>query len=150
MAQTVVVGNLKEFIKLLGSVPNELVPAMGEALYSEGQNILRDSKQEVPFLWGVLSSSGRVHDPFRVGPSVAVEISYGGAAGGNFEGEEVNYAIIQHENTEYEHRDGGKPFYLKDPFDAAKEGMAERLKAKTNYIFNRTTKPVSPTEDYNE
>ena len=90
MAQTVVVGNLKEFIKFLGSVPNEMVPAMGEALYSEAQMILRESKQEVPFLRGVLSSSGRVHDPFRVGPSVAVEISYGGAAGGDFEGEEVN------------------------------------------------------------
>ena len=150
MAQTVVVGNLKEFIKFLGSVPNEMVPAMGEALYSEAQMILRESKQEVPFLRGVLSSSGRVHDPFRVGPSVAVEISYGGAAGGDFEGEEVNYAIIQHENTEYEHRDGGKPFYLKDPFDAAKDGMAERLKAKTAYIFNRTSKPPQSTEDYGD
>ena len=151
MAKTVVeVGNLKEFLKLLGSVPFELVPAMGEALYSEAQMILRESKQEVPFLRGVLSSSGRVHEPFRVGPSVAVEISYGGAAGGNFEGEEVNYAIIQHENTEYEHHDGGKPFYLKDPFDAAKDGMAERLKAKTAYIFNRTSKPPQSTEDYGD
>jgi len=150
VAQTVVVGNLKEFIKFLGSVPNEMVPAMGEALYSEAQMILRESKQEVPFMWGVLSSSGRVHDPFRVGPSVAVEISYGGAAGGDFEGEEVNYAIIQHENTDYVHHDGGKPFYLKDPFDAAKEGMAERLKAKTNYIFNRTSKPAESVEDYSE
>lgn len=151
MAKTVVeVGNLKEFLKLLGSVPFELVPAMGEALYSEAQMILRESKQEVPFLLGVLSSSGRVHEPFRVGPSVAVEISYGGAAGGNFEGEEVNYAIIQHENTDYEHHDGGKPFYLKDPFDAAKDGMAERLKAKTAYIFNRTSKPPQSTEDYGD
>ena len=151
MAKTVVeVGNLKEFLKLLGSVPFELVPAMGEALYSEAQMILRESKQEVPFLRGVLSSSGRVHEPFRVGPSVAVEISYGGAAGGNFEGEEVNYAIIQHENTDYEHHDGGKPFYLKDPFDAAKDGMAERLKAKTAYIFNRTSKPPQSTEDYGD
>lgn len=139
-----------ELIKLLEQIPNELVPAMGEALYSEGQKILRESKQEVPFDRGVLSSSGRVHTPFYVGPSVAVEISYGGAAGGKFEGEEVNYAVIQHENTDFEHHDDRKPFYLQDPFDRAQQGMADRLMKKTAYVFNRTRKKTESVQDVNE
>jgi len=151
VARTVItlVGNT-QLIKLLEQIPNEFVPAMGEALYSEGQKILRESKQEVPFDRGVLSSSGRVHTPFYVGPSVAVEISYGGASGGRFEGDEVNYAIIQHENDNFLHADGRKSHYLEDPFDRAQEGMANRLMKKTAYVFNRTRKKTESVDDVNE
>ena len=97
---TIAFQGFEGFQRMVQENKDQIPTVMGEAFYGEAQTILTDSKEIVPFLTGALSSSGRVHDPFRVGEQVAVEITYGGASGG---GEQVNYAIDQHENEMYRH-----------------------------------------------
>lgn len=119
---------MREFLGSMKAMREEVLPAAKEVLYAEGQDILRESRKEVPFLRGVLSSSGRVHEPYVTRKKAVVEITYGGAAGGDFEGSApVNYAVLQHENEKFRHAAGRKAWYLRDPVNRAREGFQERV-----------------------
>lgn len=137
MARTkriIVMEGLPALFQTFGAAVDGIMPAMEQALYAEAQNILADSRKEVPFLYGTLSASGRVHDPYTANKTAMVEITYGGAAGG---GEDVNYAIIQHENTSFRHAEGRKSHYLEDPVLRAKEGIQGRLAKKIQAVLRR-------------
>lgn len=127
----------QDLVNMLGRASDEMLPAMQEALYAEAQGILRESRKEVPFRYGALSSSGRVHDPFIAGGKAAVEITYGGVSGGDSTGDFVNYAVIQHENTKFRHAEGRKAFYLRDPALRAAAGMARRMRLRVEAVFRR-------------
>lgn len=122
------------FERMVQENKDQIPTVMGEAFYAEAQTILNDSKDLVPFLTGALSSSGRVHDPFRVGEKVAVEITYGGASGG---GSMVNYAIEQHQNEFYRHAEGRQAYYLFQPALEHLEGMEKRLAGYVEHIIAR-------------
>lgn len=125
---TVELVGIKEFLGSMKAMREEVLPAAKEVLYAEAQDVLRESRKEVPFLRGVLSSSGRVHEPYITRNKAVVEITYGGAAGGDFEGSApVNYAILQHENEKFRHAEGRKAWYLRDPLNRAREGFQERV-----------------------
>lgn len=104
---------------------SKAIPAIGRALYEEGQNIFRESQKQVPHDEGVLMASGQLHMPAVSGSSVLVEITYGGSA--------ATYAEIQHENEDYKHDEGRKAKYLEDPFMDAIPGLdnaiADRIEA---------------------
>lgn len=122
------------FERMVQENKDQIPTVMGEAFYAEAQNILSDSKDLVPFKFGALSSSGRVHDPFRVGEKVAVEITYGGASGG---GEFVNYAIEQHQNPFYRHAEGRQAYYLFEPAMDHLQGLEQRLAGFVEHIIAR-------------
>jgi hypothetical protein len=103
--------------------------AMKEVLYAEAQEVLQESKRQVPFRLGVLSASGMVHEPFTVGAKVAVEISYGGAA--------IDYALEQHENEKFRHAPGRKAKYLEDPVTDASGRLAARMRQRIAVLLRR-------------
>lgn len=124
-------------INLFGRAASEMKPAIAEALYAEAHGILRESRKQVPFRFGALSSSGRVHDPFTAGDSTAVEITYGGVAGGKSTGDFVGYAVVQHENMKFRHAEGRKAKYLFDPAMDAVEGFAARMRIRVEAVLKR-------------
>ena len=126
------VTGLAETLALLQAVNKKVIPATMEALYAEAQAILAQSRDEVPFRYGALSGSGMVHQPYSVGSKVGIEISYGGAA--------VDYAFIQHENEDFKHAEGRKPFYLKDPVDDARLRLAENIAARVKRILGQKSR----------
>lgn len=130
----IVLEGMPALFQTFGAATEGIMPAMEQALYAEAHNILADSRKEVPFLTGALSASGRVHDPITVGNTALIEITYGGAAGGPLD---VNYAVIQHENTSFRHAEGRKAYYLEDPVLRAKGGMQERLARKISAVLKR-------------
>ena len=140
---------MKEFFGSMKGLEKEVLPAAKEVLYAEAQDILTESRKEVPFRRGVLSASGRVHEPFIAGKKAMVEITYGGAAGGNFEGENVGYAIIQHENTMFRHAEGRKAYYLRDPLERAKGEFSERFGRRLKMLleYRRQIETVKELED---
>lgn len=142
----VTVTGFDELFKSLTSIRDNVTPAAGEALVVEAAGILRQSRKEVPFDKGALSSSGRIHEPFIVGNKAGVEISYGGATDmGN-----VNYAEVQHENTSFRHAPGRKAFYLKDPVDNARDGFDTRFARNVKKILaNRKPETEMGGEDGN-
>ena len=132
--QVVYVDGLTSVISLGRRVVTGYTGNIKEALYAEAQAILATSREIVPFDRGALSSSGRVHDPFMVGKTTSVEITYGGAAGGD---EMVNYAIIQHENEDFKHADDRQAYYLQEPMMDASEGLSARLAQRIQGIIDR-------------
>jgi len=132
--QVVYVDGLTSVISLGRRVVTGYTGNIKEALYAEAQAILATSREIVPFDRGALSSSGRVHEPFMVGKTTSVEITYGGAAGGD---EMVNYAIIQHENEDFKHAPGRQAYYLEEPMMDASEGLSARLAQRIQGIIDR-------------
>lgn len=114
---------IEGLIKALSGLGDKALPALGAALYQEGEDIMRESSQNwVPVAanGGTLRGTGFVDLPkFALG-SVSVRLHYGG-------GPARDYAVIQHENMEYNHRDGRRAKYLEGPFLNAANTMATRL-----------------------
>lgn len=138
--QVIAVDGLTSVISLGRRVVTGYTGNIKEALYAEAQGILATSRQLVPFDTGALSSSGRVHEPFVVGKTTSVEITYGGAAGGD---EMVNYAIIQHENENYRHAEGRQAYYLEEPTLDAAVGLSDRLAQRIQGIIDREAARVA-------
>ena len=131
------VDGLTRVINLMGRGAEEVTPALMAALYKEGQDILRQARIQVPYDKGALSSSGRVHTPYVVGNTTSVEITFGGAAGGD---EQVNYAILQHETEKFKHEEGRKWKYLEDPALDAKDGLAKRLGQRIESVLRKANR----------
>jgi hypothetical protein len=129
------VSGIKSLSTMLWAGQNKTLDATKEALYAEAQIILAESKEQVPFRYGVLSSSGMVHQPFIVGKKAAVEISYGGAA--------IDYALVQHENMTYRHAPGRKAKYLEDPVEEATKDLQARLLHTVDALLKRRIGQVS-------
>lgn len=123
------VTGLRDIATLIEAGQKNVLDATKEALYAEAQVILAESKRQVPFRYGVLSSSGMVHQPYSVGKKAAVEISYGGGA--------VDYAWIQHENLMFRHAEGRKAKYLEDPVADAKARLEIRIRQLVMLILRR-------------
>lgn len=120
---------LGEVKTMLRAGTDDTISAIKEALYAEAQVVLRESKRQVPFRTGALSSSGMVHEPYAAGSKAAVEISYGGAA--------IDYALEQHENLTYRHAAGRKAKYLEDPAVDATERLGARLRERVARMLKK-------------
>ena len=101
---------------------------LGKALFAEGEAIMATSKRLVPVDTGALRSSGNVQLPRREAQGVAVTLSYGGAA--------APYAVFVHE-IQATHRPPTQWKYLSTPFNAARQGMAQRLAARVKRDIER-------------
>lgn len=99
------------------------------ALSDEADEIMTESKSEVPIDTGSLKDSGFVDPPTISGNNISVKLGYGGKH------VQVNpktgqlttiYAIIVHEDTQTNHA-RGKAKYLIDPINRRKDQMLDRL-----------------------
>lgn len=106
-------------------------------------NILPQSKNEVPVDTGALKSTGRVTKPQAspTGTVIKVTIAYGGQLGTGDIGTSgrlhikkwVDYAVVQHE-ANYSHRVGKKK-YLEDPAYRAHPVIWNYLKVQSNRVL---------------
>ncbi len=99
-----------KLLRFLGKVPGSVIKA--EAAYTQeiAERIMEKSKSIVPLDQGPLQASGKVKPVERKGPIVRVELVYGEPGSGAEE-----YALIQHENLEYNHAPGRQAKYLEEP-----------------------------------
>lgn len=127
----------------------KVAPALGVALYKEGSRILSESQPLVPVDTGTLRASGYVTPPVREGDTVKVTIGYGGPAAkiNPKTGESSeSYAIYVHENLEA-HHPVGQAKYLETPFNAAKQGIDERIIAEVRaQLAGGAVAPGAPEE----
>ena len=94
--------------------------ALGGALYLEGNVIMTRSKDVfVPVDQGPLRGSGFVETPEYSAHEASVTLGYGGVA--------RKYALIQHENMDFNHPGQGGPKYLERPVLEAQQGLHTRL-----------------------
>lgn len=74
------------------------------------------SHENVPVLTTALRESGYVNGPLEVGPIVKFAIGY-----------DTHYALLQHENLDFNHPRGGRAKYLEIPLGEALTKMPERV-----------------------
>jgi hypothetical protein len=98
------------------------LPAVGEALYEEGNRIMGQSVQLVPVDTGLLRSTSHVARPVTTGARVEVELSYGSHG-------TAPYAALVEFDVTMNHPHGGQSHYLQAPLFAATQGFAQRLAA---------------------
>lgn len=102
--------------KALAKRELDVLKAVKAGVYLAANNIMTESKRQVPVDQGVLRGSGYVALPVEQQGRVTVELGYGGPA--------ADYAAIQHE-VPMNHPEGGKDHFLSDPINAA-EGSFKR------------------------
>ena len=89
-------------------------------LLVEGNKIMTRSKKVfVPVDKGPLKSSGHVQSPVIRKTSATVILGFGGAAS--------DYALVQHERTDFNHPGQGQAKYLEQPVNEAKKGFGNRI-----------------------
>jgi len=123
---------IKNVERTLKRIARATAAEMPSALYEAGEGIMRQSKEIVPVKTSALKNSGRVHDPETRGGSIRVQLSYGGAAS--------DYAIVQHERTDYNHPGQGEPKYLQRPLNEARTKLARQLGDKAKVVIRRAAR----------
>jgi hypothetical protein len=108
---------LPELQQTLQRLAQQAQQALVLALDAEANRILEASQPLVPLDTGALVSSGTV-----ITQADGSEVRYG-----NFGA--VPYALVQHEETSFNHPRGGEHHYLSKPFLEATGDMATRLAA---------------------
>ena len=104
------VTGLSAFTRRLGAVATKLPDAMAAELYRDMVGVMLESQKIVPYDEGDLHDSGETDRPEVDGGSVSVTLHYGSGS--------VDYALIQHENLEYHHPQGGQAKFLETPLHA--------------------------------
>jgi hypothetical protein len=107
-----------DFDAVLRAVDQASDAAMVEAVRDVCEDLLSESRDEVPYDQGDLSNSGKV-TVAAGGNDVEGAVSY-----------DTPYAVIQHEATDFAHQDGRKAHYLGDPFRANSERYLHYLAGK--------------------
>ena len=119
---SVQLSGLPEMMQKLQRLVPAPLPAAGEALRTEGNQIIRVANTLVPVDTGLLRSTGAVIAPVQTSQSVSVTLRYGGFG-------LAGYAVIVHEDTTMNHPHGGQHHFFSEPFYAATAGMTTRLAA---------------------
>ncbi len=108
---------------------HEVEVAMPQVLMEEAQLIFRESQRIVPVKTGILRASGMILPPRKKETKWEVIIGYGGAAS--------SYALSQHENLQYRHKEGKSAKYLEIPTQQRQEKMAEAIRYRLKRIIGR-------------
>lgn len=109
----------KAIIHNMAAAGDRWKQALAAGLYLAANNVMGKSKRLVPVDLGPLRASGYVTLPQELPGRTLVEIGYGGPA--------KDYAIPQHERTDYRHPDGGQAKYLSAAVDAATPNLASDI-----------------------
>lgn len=103
----------------LNVVTKEVRRGAARALKQQGETIMTTSKRRfVPVDQGPLRASGFVDAVVIAGNRISVQLGFGGAASA--------YALIQHENMEFQHTRGG-PKFLERPVNNAARRVAKAV-----------------------
>ena len=97
----------KELRAALKAAEKRVGQATAAALYVAGNAVMTEAKQRAPVDLGVLRNSGYVTLPIAKSPRV--EVGFGGSA--------EQYALVQHERTEFRH-EVGEAKYLENAINA--------------------------------
>lgn len=120
----------KELAEILATAGAKAVPALKQALNEEGQIAFRDSQRIVPVDTGTLRRSGVLVPAREKGTSmIEVVMGYGGAASA--------YALKQHENLNYRHREGKQAKYLEEPVMKRQVKLSENIKRRVKRILSK-------------
>lgn len=128
---TVEVVNLDRVLMAFGDLADQLSDAAQEAADKEAKAIFPKTQHRVPWYRGQLHASGRVEEAENdVGERAAV-IAYGGPAGAGRNTEDVDYALIVHEDLQAHHLFGRSAKYVEGPVREELESgrSAERMGA---------------------
>lgn len=112
---TIAFDGIPQLTQALQRLAAQAQQALVLALDAEANRILEASHPLVPLDTGALVSSGTV-----ITQADSSEVRYG-----NFGA--VPYALVQHEETAFNHPRGGEHHYLSKPFLEATGDMAQRL-----------------------
>ena len=104
--------------KLQRLIPAPLAP-LGEALRTEGNQIIRVANTLVPVDTGLLRSTGHTTSPVHTGSMVSVSVGYGQGL--------APYAVIQEFDVTLNHPHGGQAHFLQASVFAATNGFAQRI-----------------------
>ncbi len=85
----------------------------------EAERIMKIAIPLTPVDEGILVNSHRVEPPVIKRNSASVVLGFGGAAS--------DYALIQHERTDFNHPGQGQAKFLEQPVNAAKQGFGNRI-----------------------
>ena len=102
--------------------------AMAAALVIEAEGAMRESRELVPVDNSILKGSGVVLPPEITARGVTVDFGYGGEAS--------DYAVIQHERTDFRHTVGQAKF-LEQPVLERASGMGTRMAATVRKFLER-------------
>lgn len=110
---------LDKVLENLNALPEQIISALGRALYQEGEGLMAEAKPITPIDTGVLRSSGFVKPPAVTDNDIVVEVGFGGAA--------ASYALIVHERLDAYHNPPTQAKYLEEPFNRRTKGYNERI-----------------------
>lgn len=115
---------------MLASAGERAVPAIKQALSEEGQLAFRDSQRLVPVDTGTLRRSGTILPPRETNANnIELVMGYGGAA--------KAYALRQHENLNYRHKEGRQAKYLEEPVMKRQNKLAENIERRMKRILSK-------------
>lgn len=118
-----------ELARTLATAGPQGVRALKQALNEEGQIAFRNSQRLVPVDTGTLRRSGILLLAREKGSSmIEVVMGYGGAASA--------YALRQHENLSYRHKQGQQAKYLEEPVRARQEKLSQNIQRRMQRILS--------------
>jgi hypothetical protein len=125
-----------DLIRLMVLAGQSTTPILGQALKEGGDDMMRESQEQVPFRDGPLKNSGRVTGPAMLGPDVVVMLSYGNTA--------VAYALYQHEGKRQDgtrrirqYHNGKKGHYLSDPVNDMAPTLGPSIALRLEELLRR-------------
>lgn len=111
---TVEVVNLEKVVAAFGALADQIAGAAEVAAVAEAKVEFQMTQHRVPWRFGQLSKSGRVEGIEHSSEEITVGIAYGGPAGAGRNTEDVDYALIVHEDLEARHLFGRGPKYVEN------------------------------------
>lgn len=106
----------EEIIESLSEFTEQFPQAVADALWSECQIIMNQSKEQCPVDTGRLRASGEVSEPVVEPGKVEVSLGYG-----------TDYAIYVHEDLEKYHAPPTKAKFLEDPISERSDVLLENV-----------------------
>jgi len=122
------IGDL-ELKAILASAGEKAVPALKQALTEEAQLAFRESQRVVPVDTGTLRRSGQIESAREVPTGVEIVLGYGGAA--------KAYALRQHEDLSYSHKEGQQAKYLEDPVRGRIPKLMQNIRRRMERILSK-------------
>ena len=129
MAETFKIEGLDELRRKMAQAGPKAIPYLKQAMWMAGKETMSMSQKEVPVETGTLKNSGQTFPAETKGTQIVVTLGYGGAA--------QDYALVQHERTDFDHPHGGKAHYLSDPVKAMGGKLGSFLAARIGRSIER-------------
>jgi hypothetical protein len=123
----------------LADMYSEFPHEFAEALYGEAENIMTESKREIPVDTGTARDSGFVEEPKFEEGKVSVSLGYGGAASkiNPKTGEPSGAYIIPLHERQATHHGGQKWKFLEDPMKRRAPVLRQELVARMKKITEK-------------